>query len=57
MCAVVPEFKRQYSIDEKMQYYEKRFYDLNLPSSKRAYAKQRYRELERIKYGKKKGRY
>lgn len=44
--------KRQYSIDEKMEYYEKRFYDLSLPSSIRSYAKKRYLELEKIKYGK-----
>lgn len=44
--------KRKYCIDEKMDYYEKRFYDLSLSSSKRSYAKKRYLELEKIKYGK-----
>lgn len=52
MCASGLKFKRQYSIDEKMKYYEKRFYDLSLPASKRSYAKKRYLELERIKCGK-----
>lgn len=42
-----------YSIDDKMEYYKKRFYDLSLPSAKRAYAKRRYLELQKIKFGKK----
>lgn len=45
--------RKGYSIDEKMEYYLNRFYDLSLPSSVRAYAKKRYLELEKIKFGKK----